>query len=87
MTNLNRLEYISIRDKIAKAMAVAKYPYNSNGSIINGITMTADEFWEQQGEDFKNQKLIEAQAAMSVMASIGYEQVIAVSFQDYVDEK
>lgn len=87
MTNLDRTEYIRIRDEIAKAIATAKYPYNALGIIIDGQTISRNEFWNMQGESFKESKLIEAQAAMSVMAEIGYNNVIVSAFEDYVSEK
>lgn len=87
MTNLNQLEYNKLRDEVARAIATAQYPYNSNGIVVRDTTITRDEFWNMQGEDFRNQRLIEAQAALSVMSSYGLDNVMAVAFENYLEEK
>jgi hypothetical protein len=87
MTNLNQLEYTHIREQIAKQIATAHFPYNGAGIVVRDATITRDEFWNMQSEQFQNNKLIEAQAAMDVMASIGWQNVIATAFDKYVEEK
>jgi hypothetical protein len=87
MTNLNQVEYNHIRDEIAKQIAFCHYRYNAIGVICNGVTYTRDQLWNMQSEEFKNNKLVEAQAALGVMASIGYQNVIAVAFDKYLEEK
>jgi len=87
MTNLNQLEYNKVRDDIAKAIATAQYPYNSNGIFVNDVLMSREGFWNEQSEDFQNKRLLEAQAALSVMSGYGLENVMAVAFDKYLDEK
>lgn len=87
MTNLNQLEYIHIREQIAKQIATAHFPYNANGIVVRDATITRDEFWNMQSDRYKEQRLLEAQAAMDVMASIGWQNVIATAFDKYVEEK
>lgn len=85
MTNLN--QYIKVREDIAKAIATAQYPYNVIGIVVKDNTITRDEFWNMQSEDFKNKRLLEAQAALDVMSGYGLENVMAVSFDKYIEEK
>ena len=88
MTNFNQLEYAHIREQIAKQIATAHYPYNGVGIVVrDNVTITRDEFWEAQSAEFKKNRLIEAQAALDVMASVGYRNVIAAAFDKYVEEK
>lgn len=87
MTNLNQIEYEHVREQIAKQIAVAHYSYNGTGIVIEDVTITRDEFWNMQTKEYQNKKLIEAQAAMDVMASIGLENVINIAFGVYVSEK
>ena len=94
-------------EKIAKAIAVAKYPYDGNGDIVVGkkeemsldslykeptfvsrdVKMSVDEFWNKQTEEYKNEKKIEAQAALDVMSVIGMQEVMYQSLKSYLDEK
>lgn len=87
MTNLNQIEYNHIREQIAKQIATTHYPYNANGIIVRDTTITRDDFWNMQSDDYKEKKLLQAQAAMDVMASIGWQNVIAIAFDKYVEEK
>lgn len=87
MTNLNQLEYNKVREDIAKAIATAQYPYNAIGIVVKDTTITRDEFWNMQGEDFKNKRLLEAQAALDVMSGYGLENVMAVAFDKYLEGK
>lgn len=87
MTNLNQVEYNHIRDQIAKQIAFCHHPYNALGVICNGVIYTRDQLWNMQSEEFKNNKLLEAQAALDIMASIGYQNVMVAAFDKYLEEK
>jgi hypothetical protein len=87
MTDLNQLEYNEVREKIAKAIATAQYPYNNNGIFVNDVLMSREGFWNEQSEDFRNKRLLEAQAALDVMSGYGLENVMAVAFDKYLEEK
>jgi len=79
--------YTQLREDNAKAIATAQYPYNAIGIVVKGTTITRDDFRNMQGETFRNKRLLEAQAALDVMSSYGLENVMAVAFDKYLEEK
>lgn len=68
-------------------MGDCNHPYNALGVVCNGVTYTRDQLWNMQSEEFKNNKLLEAQAALGIMASIGYQNVMVAAFDKYLEEK
>ena len=52
-----------------------------------GIRTTREEYWNTLSEEKQREYKIQAQAALSVMAGIGYGIVIAEAFENYLEEK
>ena len=82
-------ETLKLQEDISVCLASAKYPYdgNANRHLPNGEIKSAQEVFDSLSEDEKNSRRIEASAVIDFMAGFGVQEVIALAFQDYIDQK
>lgn len=78
-----------ILTEVAQAIATAHFPLGHGDYIMpNGKRRTAEEYWnnnltEEQRHLFRQQ----AYRAYTVFGGYGYETVMALAFEEYIDEK
>ena len=72
-------------------MAVANYPVSGAGNFRvqedPKVYMTKEEYWNELSEEDQRQFQFMAQAAMTVFQEIGFQEVMAASFDQYLEEK
>lgn len=75
---------------VAMSIATAHFPIGHDGTYVmpDGLRLTADYYWdrsltEEQRHLFRQQ----AYRAYTVFGGYGYETIMALAFEEYVDEK
>jgi hypothetical protein len=74
---------------VAQAIATAQYSIGHGDYVMpDGTRRTAKEYWEQTlTEEERGKFLQQAYRAYNVFGGYGYETVMSLAFEEYVDEK
>ena len=82
------MDYVEYRNRIAKQINVAGYSYTGSAIFIHdGKRQGLDEWWEERTDDEKNMLILQSQAALDAMASIGMDNIIGAATEQYLSEK
>lgn len=82
------MDYGQYRTAIAKQINVAGYSYTGSAIYILGDKRQGvDEWWEERTDEERTTLILQAQAALDVMASIGMDNIIGTATEQYLSEK
>ena len=74
---------------VAQAIATAQFPIGHGDYVMpDGTRLTAEYYWDRSlSEVVRNVFLQQAYRAFNVFGGYGYETVMSLAFEEYVDEK
>lgn len=75
--------------EIAIEISISKYPFGGDGKVIlpDGRRVTKDEYWITLTDSDRDDFLTYAHAAYRYMEVYGLQEVMSLSFKEYLSEK